>query len=248
MELLSVHNLQLTFSLSITIACYFFARQLYIKLNKNILLQPMLVATSLLIILIKAFEIPLDTFKQGTHILTLMIAPLSIGLMVPLAQNFKEIKSIIPAILFTILIGGAFTVTITLVIAYLLDASQISLLSLSSKSVTTPVALVISKEIHALPSLAALIVIITGVIGVMTAPFIFKILKIQDDRAKGISLGLSAHIIGSAFAMEESSNLPKKELKGEKSHNRYAAFSIISMSLTALLSALILPWLIPYFI
>lgn len=235
-------NIFLILSISFTFLAYFSARYIYIKLNKIIFLQPMLVATCVLIILIVTLGIPLDNYQYATHVLTWMIAPLSICLMVPLAENIKEIGKILPHILFTLLICGTFTVVVTLIIAFYLDVARVSLLSLPSKSVTTAIALVISEEVGGLPSLSALIVIITGVIGVVTAPIIFKLLKINDDRAKGITLGLTAHIIGSAYAMEQT----KKS--DSKSKNRYAAYSIVSMSITALISALLIPWLLPYFL
>jgi len=238
---------QTVLSIIITLFSYFFARFIYLKANKNIILQPMLIATSLLIVFVILFNTPLDEYQTGTGVLTWMIAPLSISLMVPLASNIKEIGKILPSILFTLLICATFTVSITLLIAKLLGTSQLSLLSLSSKSVTTPIALVISNQVGGIPSLAALIVIITGVIGVITAPLVFKMLNINDDRAKGITLGLTAHIIGSAYAMEYKSPDDKK-ISNTIKKNRYAAFSIVSMSLTALLSALLLPWLLPYFL
>lgn len=246
MSRLTLNEIFILFSILLTLASYFSARFLYLKLHKNIFLQPMLVATIILMIVIFMFNIPLTTYQQATIPFTWMIAPLSICLMVPLAENLKEIKTILPNIIFTLLFCGTFTVAITLLIAYALGVSHLSLLSLSSKSVTTAIALVISEEVGALPSLAALIVIITGVIGVITAPIIFKILNIKDERAKGITLGLSAHIIGSAYAMEQTSK--ENNSSKQNAHNRYASYSIVSMSITALLSALLLPWLLPYFL
>lgn len=221
------------FALVATLICYFLARYFYLRLNKTPLLQPMLVATPLLILLISVTKVSLSEYQQGTDLLTWMIAPLAIALMVPLAENIKEIKSLLPAILFTLLVCTSFTVGITLLLAAFLGANELSLLSLATKSVTTPVALLISEEINSLASLAALIVIVTGVMGVLTAPVIFSVLRVKDERAKGITLGLSAHIIGSAYAFEQS--------------RRYAAFSVVSMSITALLSALFLPAAMKFF-
>src|SRR5690606_36724244 len=101
-------NIFLILSILFTFLAYFSARYVYLKLNKIIFLQPMLVATSVLIILIVTLGIPLDNYQYATHGLTWMIAPLSICLMVPLAENIKEIGKILPHILFTLLICGTF--------------------------------------------------------------------------------------------------------------------------------------------
>ncbi len=215
--------------LILTCVIYFAARTLFIRFNNNVLLQPMLIATPVLILLLLNTNISLKHYQQGTQLLSWMLAPLTIALMVPLSEHIKSVSKVLPAILLTLILAGAFTVGITLLIAHLLGVNHASWLSLVSKSVTTPVALVISEEISALPSLAALIVIITGVVGVLFAPLVFKLSKETDPRAQGITLGLSAHIIGSAYAIEQN--------------RKVAAYAIVSMSITAILSALLLPLL-----
>lgn len=217
-----------------TLLIYFCARFLYFKSGKKVLLQPMLIAACILFFIISGSDISLTEYQTGTQIFSVMIAPLTIGLMVPLFVHLKTIRALLPVIIITITISAIFTVTVTLGIAYLLGASELSLLSLSSKSVTTPVALLIADEINGIPSLAALIVIVTGIIGTLLAPLLFKIMKITDERAQGLTLGLSAHVIGSAYAMEKSS--------------KTAAFSIIAMTITAVLTAIILPLVITFFI
>jgi len=217
-----------------TLLCYFFALWFYKKSGRKFFLQPMLIATIILFLFISNSEVALADYQTGTQILTWMIAPLTIGLMIPLFNHLKTIRNLLPVILLTLLICGTFTIVITLLFAYLLGASELSLLSLASKSVTTPVALLISHEINGIPSLAALIVMVTGIIGTLLAPVMFRIMKIKDERAQGITLGLSAHVIGTAYAMEKNS--------------RTAAFSVIAMTITALLTAILLPLMVRYFI
>lgn len=236
------------FSCFITIFWYSIARYVYNLKNKNVLLHPMLSATVALITTVLLFDIEFSNYQQGTQPLTWMIGPVSIGLMVPLFENFKAIKRTAPALLFTLIVGSIFTVFSTVLIAYLLGVSKATLLSLATKSVTTPVALAIGEQTGALPSLSSLIVIVTGVMGVMTAPFIFKRLNIQNTQAQGITLGLSAHIIGSAYAIEATDKSKTQNTTGIDSCNtesgELAAFSIVSMSIVALISSFVLPWLI----
>ena len=46
------------------------------------------------------------------------------------------------------------------------------------------------------------VIIVTGIIGNITAEFIFRIFRIQEPVAKGIAIGASAHAIGNARAIE----------------------------------------------
>lgn len=228
-----IYNETYLLAFASTLLSYFLARWLYFKSAKKFYFQPMLIATIILFSFVLTAEIPLVDYQIGTTALSWMIAPLTIGLMIPLFNHLKTIRSLLSTILLTLLLCGTFTVCITLVIAYWLGASKLALLSLSSKSVTTPVALLIAEEINGVPSLSALIVMVTGIIGTLLAPVIFKILNINDERAQGLTLGLSAHVIGTAFALEKSA--------------KTAAFSVIAMTLTALLTAVILPLVITIF-
>jgi len=247
-----------------TVLCYVFAKKIYNGMNKKPYIHPMLIASLSIILCVALSDISIQNYQQGTQLLTWMIAPASIALMVPLASNIKRIYASAPAIFITLFIGITITLITTLGIAMLLGVSKSSLLALSTKSVTTPIALAIGEKIGSLPALSSLIVIVTGVLGIITGPIIFKIFRITDKKAQGITLGLSAHIIGSAYAYDEA-NAPKnteinhtetkeqnpsdnmknqRNIKNQALNSEYVAFSIISMSLVALISAFILPSLI----
>lgn len=85
-----------------------------------------------------------------------------------------------------------------------------------------------------IPSLAAALVILSGLMGAVTAPKLLNYVNIKHYLSVGVGLGCSAHGIGTAKAMEY----------GEEE----AAFSSISMTISALLYALVLPITIHYFL
>ena len=133
------------------------------------------------------------------------------------------------------LAAGVTTAIVSAVgIASLLGASRETLLSLAPKSVTAPVAMGISERIGGLPSLTAVLVIVTGMVGAICARPILNALRIRSDATAGFALGLAAHGIGTARAFQIS------EEKG--------AFAGLAMGLTALATALIAPWLVPWLV
>jgi putative effector of murein hydrolase len=115
-------------------------------------------------------------------------------------------------------------------IGWLLGASRETLLSLAPKSATTPVAMGIAEQLGGLPSLTAAAVIITGIIGAMVGSSLLKLLKVDDDKAVGLALGVASHGIGTARALELSTMA--------------GAFSGLAMGLNAIATAVLVPLLI----
>ncbi|MDX1710574.1 MAG: LrgB family protein, partial [Rhodovibrionaceae bacterium] len=117
--------------------------------------------------------------------------------------------------------------------AWLLGASEATLKSLAPKSVTTPIAMGVTEEIGGLPSLTAVLVILTGILGAVLATWTLNALRIRDWRARGFAIGVAAHGIGTARAFQVN------EVAG--------AFSSLAMGLNGLATAILLPLLIRLF-
>jgi putative effector of murein hydrolase len=114
-----------------------------------------------------------------------------------------------------------------------LGADIVTLKSIASKSVTTPIAMAVTEQIGGLPSLTAVIVILTGITGAIMVTPLFNILRIRDKRARGFAAGLAAHGIGTARAFQVS------EISG--------AFAGIAMALNGLMTSVLVPLLARFF-
>ena len=126
------------------------------------------------------------------------------------------------------LVAGTLAATgAALLLGALLGASPATLASLAPKSVTTPVAMGIAERIGGLPSLTAVLVVSTGIIGAVCARPLFDAMRIQDPVVRGFALGTAAHGIGTARAFQVSPTM--------------GAFSGLAMGLAALFSAVVLP-------
>jgi putative effector of murein hydrolase len=106
------------------------------------------------------------------------------------------------------------------------------LLSLAPKSTTAPVALGISEAVGGIPTLTAVLVILTGIIRAITVTPLMNILAITDWQARGFAVGVAAHGIGTARAF--------------KVNPIAGAYSGIAMALNALLTSLIVPILLQW--
>ena len=71
----------------------------------------------------------------------------------------------------------------------LFNLSDVLTKSLIPKSITTPIGMALSKQLGGLPSITVVAIIMTGILGSIIGPFLYKILKINDKVAMGIAMG-----------------------------------------------------------
>ena len=129
--------------------------------------------------------------------------------------------------LLTCAFGAIFAAGSAVVIAYSLGASEVTMLSLAPKSVTTPIAIDLANEIGGLATLAAGCVALTAVSAMCLAPIVFRLLNITDPQIWGFCLGITAHGMGTARAFEMNATA--------------GAFSSLAMCLTGAFSAALIP-------
>ena len=216
----------------ITLSAYKIGIIIYEKTGKHALLQPIVIAYVIMLPILILAQIPYKQYFESVSILHFFLGPATVALALPLYKNLKLIQSYFLPILITLVLGGIFTILSALGILWLFGASKITMLSMTTKSVTAPITLITAQDIGAIPSLAMGFVVITGLLGALFGTFIFKLLKIKHDAAKGFALGLISHAVGTARAFEISENA--------------AAFSALAMGLIGVFIAVLLPIVIGF--
>ena len=103
--------------------------------------------------------------------------------------------------------GGVIASIITSVVSVtvlckLFGVDETIMLSLLSKSITTPIAIESTKLLGGNEAITVLAVVITGLIGAALAPIVIKLSKIKNNIAKGIGIGSASHAIGTTKAVE----------------------------------------------
>lgn len=168
-----------------------------------------------------------EDYFGGAQFVHFLLGPATIALAIPLYASFDRLTRLWIPLSVGLLSGSAVSVISVLAIACLLGASPEVSASLAPKSVTAPVAMAIAAEIGGLPSLTAVVVVATGILGAAVGPAILDLLRIRDQAVRGFAMGLSAHGIGTARALQDG-----QEAGG---------FSGLGMGLNALVTALVLP-------
>lgn len=211
----------------ITMSAYKVGILIYEKTGKHALLQPIVIAYVIMLPILIIAHIPYKQYFESVSILHFFLGPATVALALPLYKNLKLIHAYLLPIFITLFVGGIFTILSAVGILWLLGASKITMLSMTTKSVTAPITLITAHDIGANASLAIGFVVITGLLGALFGTFVFKLLKIKHDAAKGFALGLISHAVGTARAFEISENA--------------AAFSALAMGLVGVFIAVFLP-------
>jgi len=219
--------------LTITLVAYSLAYRLYLSANSHPLLNPVVTAVAVLIVFLLATDTPYKDYFEGGQFVHFLLGPATVALAVPLYQQWSNLKRLWLPLLIALLTGASVGALSSVFIGRILGGSLQTQLSLAPKSVTAPVAMGISEQIGGLPSLTAVLVVITGIVGAVLGSKMFELMGIRDDAVKGVAMGVAAHGIGTARAFQIS---PKM-----------GAFSGLAMALSALVTALLLPSLLDAF-
>ena len=103
------------------------------------------------------------------------------------------------------LVAGSITaIGSAVLIAWLLGAPGPILASLAAKSVTAPIAMALTESIGGIPALAAVLVVLTGILGSVVVTPLMNALRITDYAARGFAVGVASHGIGTARAFQVS--------------------------------------------
>ncbi|MBL8482935.1 MAG: LrgB family protein [Rhodocyclaceae bacterium] len=198
------------------------------------LANPVLLSMCMLVPLLLATGTPYRAFFDGAQFVHFLLGPTTVALAVPLVRAWPQIRARAKALVAALVAGSAAGAVSAAMIAAALGATPETVHSLVPKSVTTPIAMAIAERIGGLPSLAAALVILTGVTGAVTAPFLFRLLGVRGDPERGFAMGVASHGIGTARALQLS------ETAG--------AYAALGMGLNGSLSAVAIPlvaaWLV----
>ncbi|MEM9796065.1 MAG: LrgB family protein [Pseudomonadota bacterium] len=220
--------------LTVTLLAYLAAATLSQALHHTPLANPVLLAVIAIAALLTLTGTEYGTYFEGAQFIHFLLGPATIALAVPLIDNARTIRRVAAPILLALLAGSVVAVISTILLAKAFGLSGSVLLSLAPKSTTAPVALGVAEAVGGIPSLTAVLVILTGIIGAITVTPMMNALRIRDWRARGFAVGVAAHGIGTARAFQVN------ETAG--------AYAGVGMALNALLTSLLVPLIVAWLV
>jgi predicted murein hydrolase (TIGR00659 family) len=167
------------------------------------------------------------TYFGGAQFVHFLLGPATVALAVPLYENRKAVLAAILPMLVALVVGSLTAIISVVVLAEAAGLPRGVILALTPKSVTAGVAMGISESLHADPSLTAVSVVLTGIMGAIIVTPLMNRTGITDFRARGFAAGIAAHGIGTARAFQVDAVA--------------GVFAGIAMSLNALVTSLLVP-------
>lgn len=216
--------------LTLTVLAYLGALWLYRRSGLNPLVNPVLVAVATIVAVLLATRTPYPQYFDGAKFVHFLIGPATVALAIPLYNQLERLKRMGPAIGLALLAGSVTAIVSAVGIAWLLGATPETLRSLAPKSATMPIAMGVAERVGGLPSLAAVAVAVTGISGAIMARYILDALRITDWSVRGFAVGVTAHAIGTARALQVD--------------EQAGAFSALALALNGIATALLVPLLL----
>ena len=211
----------------------FFNIGIYIqkKTNKPIF-NPLLIAILGIILFLSITKIPYESYKLGGDRINFFLGPVTIVLAVPLYKQFDLFKKYLLEILIGISCGVVVSFISIKLIGHFTNADVDIINSLIPKSITTPMGISLTKTLNGVEAITVVSIILTGILGAIISPIVFKIGKINNPVAKGIALGTSAHAGGTTKALEMG------EVEG--------AMSGLSIGISGIITVILIPIIINF--
>ncbi|MED4727351.1 LrgB family protein [Aneurinibacillus migulanus] len=221
------------YTLIITVGAYIGS----IFLNKRVsspFTHPVFVSTSLIIFVLILSNVHYKDYEGTKDMLSFFLGPATVGIAVPLYQNRSILfRNIIPSFA-GVIAGSMVSITATVLMLKGLHLSSELIRSMSLKTITTPMAVEVASIIHGDTILTAVFVVITGMLGAMTGPWIMNKMGIHNPLSRGLALGVQAHGIGTAQAALEG--------------RLQAAIAGVAMGVNGIFVSIMVPIIIPWII
>ncbi|HVV80613.1 MAG TPA: LrgB family protein [Pseudolabrys sp.] len=216
---------------TVTLVAYIVADYISAALNRNPLANPVLISILIVSVLLLFSKTKYQAYFAGAQFVHFLLGPATVALAVPLHRHLSAVKQMMVPMIAALIVGSIVAVSSSVLLARLLDLGMPAILAVAPKSSTVAIAMGVGEKIGADPALVAIVTIMTGITGAIVVTPLMNILRLKNYAARGFAAGLVSHGIGTARAFQVNS------LAG--------TFAGIALGLNGLLTAIIVPLLLP---
>jgi len=189
------------FAVTLTIGVWVCALQLQ-RLSK-VLFNPVLTSTIVIITALSILGVPYTAYRDGASALVVLLGPAIVALAVPVRRHRRLVRAQAPALLIAVTLGSIAGIATTVLLATWLGLADATTTALAPKHATSAVSAAVMSVVGGSESLAAVVSILTGIIGAAIGIPLLRLLRITDPSVTGVAIGVSSHAIGTARAFDE---------------------------------------------
>jgi putative effector of murein hydrolase len=197
--------------------------------TKLAIANPLLIAIVLCIAVIELAHIPLESYNAGGNLIAIFLGPATAVIAISIYNQLSRLKKYFIPILAGTLVGSLASVGSAYFLCKLFGMGDVLTKSMVVKSVSTPFALAISKNIGGIPAVSVAAVVITGILGAVCAPMLIKIFRVKNPIAAGVAIGTSSHAVGTSKAIMIG------EIEGAMSGIALGLAGLLTVAITLLL-------------
>jgi predicted murein hydrolase (TIGR00659 family) len=215
------------FGLTATLAVYVTAHAAYERVDRAPWANPVLWSVVAIACVLLATRTPYPTYFAGAQFVHVLLGPAVVALAWPLWLRRREIRRRGIALGAAALVGGLVAAGSAVALGWLFGLPDDILRSLAPKSVTAPVAMGIAERIGGVPALAAVFAVLTGIVGALSAKYLFDAMRVAAWPIRGFALGTASHGIGASRALQVDADA--------------GAYAGMALGLQVVLTALLMP-------
>jgi putative effector of murein hydrolase len=188
---------------ALTLTCLVWAGAIQLTRISRSVFNPVLTSVIAIIAVLLLLDIDYASYRDGVSVLITLLGPAIVALALPLYRNRRLIASNLSGIL-TATVGGSLVgVFATFAVATGLGLDATLVHAVTPKHATSAVSAALATATGAAASLAAVLSVVTGVIGAVFAVPVLRLVRVRDPLVTGLTLGVTAHAIGTARAFDE---------------------------------------------
>jgi predicted murein hydrolase (TIGR00659 family) len=189
--------------LCLTLGVYLAALKTQQRCGGTPWLNPVLLAVLMLVALLQASGTPYERYFEGAQFVHFLLGTATVALAVPLRRHWAQLRPQLGAAALGLLVGNGLGALLAVLLVRVAGAPAVVQASVAPRGVTAPVAMALAERIGGLPSLTAVLVIGSGILGATLASPWLNALGVRDPAARGLAIGCAAHGIGTARAFQE---------------------------------------------
>jgi predicted murein hydrolase (TIGR00659 family) len=217
------------------LSTFFFMLAVRIKARFRLaILNPLLVSTLLIVLILKLTGIPYESYKESANLLSYLLTPATVCLAIPMYKQLQLLMDNLAAVLASITAGTVSSLLSILLMGKLFGLSNEHITTLLPKSITTAIGMGVSQEAGGIVTLTVAGIVMTGILGNMIAETVFHVFHIDHPIARGLALGTSAHAVGTAKALELG------EIEGAMSSLSICVAGVLTVILVPVISGIAL--------
>lgn len=215
--------------IAVTLAWYFLALKVHRFVKGSPLLHPLVVTASGVGITIALVHGDIRQYQLDAALIHWLLGPATIALALPMYNQWHQVRDLGWRLVAAVGAGGIIAPLLAWSVLYTFDTPLAIQMTMLVKSITTPLAMEAGAKIGGVPALAAVFVIITGIVGAVVSDLVFRLCRVTSPQAQGIAMGTVAHAVGTAKALQMNEHT--------------GAMATLGLCLNGIMTAIVVPLL-----